>query len=184
MSDRPKVIVLAGTAGTGKSTIAHTLIGVYSGKCSNMKFIEGDDLHPKENVAKMASGTPLNDEDRWGWLQTVAKAGSEEAKQCPSKVSIVACSSLKLKYRDLIRETVPDTDFSFVFLYASKENILKRLYQRSGHFMKSDMADSQFRDLELPLPDEKDCYIVNMDDKTYPEIEEIVHKVCDEIMAK
>lgn len=185
MSGSTKVIILAGTAGTGKSTIGDYLLKHYKEKYSNIQFIEGDDLHPPENVAKMSAGHPLNDDDRWEWLKTVAHKGAEKAKEGMIEtknegVSVVACSSLKLKYRDLIRETEPNVTFYFLFLYASKETILYRLNQRRGHFMKSNMLESQFADLELPnVSQEKDCFIINMDGQTFEEIEDHVYSICD-----
>lgn len=181
----PKVIILAGTAGTGKSNIGVYLSKHYENKYSNIKFVEGDNLHPEENIIKMSRGHPLNDDDRWEWLKTVAHRGAEYATKghaigYSQGFSIVACSSLKLKYRDLIRQIEPDVNFYFIFLYASKDTIYSRLRQRKGHFMKVNMLDSQFADLELPdVTKEKNCFIVNMDGLTFEEIEKKVVSLCD-----
>lgn len=180
-----KVIILAGTAGTGKSTIGDYLLKHYKEKYPNIQFIEGDDLHPPENVAKMSAGHPLNDDDRWEWLKTVAHRGGAKAREGiiegkDEGVCVVACSSLKLKYRDLIRTTEPNVKFYFLFLYASKETILYRLNQRKGHFMKANMLESQFADLELPVvSQEKETFIINMDGQTFEEIEDHVYSICD-----
>lgn len=185
MKSAPKVIVLAGTAGTGKSSIGCYLLTHFKDKYPDIKFIEGDDLHPKENIIKMCTGHPLNDDDRWEWLKTISHKGAKYAiagssgENCQG-VSIVACSSLKLKYRNLIRQTEPHVNFYFIFLYASKDIILYRLNQRKGHFMKANMVDSQFADLELPdTTQEKNCFIVNMDGLTFKEIEQNVVSICD-----
>ncbi|CCF58438.1 hypothetical protein KAFR_0E02860 [Kazachstania africana CBS 2517] len=182
-SGKPLVIVLAGTAATGKSTIAARIIRDFKDTLPNLKFIEGDDLHPPANIAKMSAGIPLQDEDRWEWLKDVAHKGSECAK-ANGDVSIVACSSLKKKYRDLIRQTEPETTFYFIFLYASKEEILNRLNQRKGHFMKANMMESQFKDLELPrYLKEPNCKVILLDDKDFPQIEDIVVETCNDLFT-
>ena len=106
-----KIIVLAGTAGTGKSTIAAELIHEFKDTYPDLKFIEGDDLHPPANVEKMMNGIPLNDDDRWDWLKKVAVSSTKAAASTKEGLSIVACSSLKKKYRDLIRNTCPESEF-------------------------------------------------------------------------
>lgn len=172
------VFVLAGTAATGKSTIADRLIKEYGTKYPELEFIEGDRLHPKENVEKMARGVPLQDEDRWGWLECVAHEASKAAGRHPGHLCVVTCSSLKKKYRDFMRGLEPTTRFCFIFLYASKDEIFKRLSARENHFMKSNMMESQFNDLELPKSsEENDCCVINLDGKSYAEIE-------DDVLAK
>lgn len=178
---RPQVLILAGTAATGKSTIAERLLKEFGTQLPQLKFVEGDSLHPKANVDKMSAGIPLEDEDRWGWLKTVSEDGSKTAKE-NGNIAIVSCSSLKKKYRDLIREVSPDTDFHFIFLYATKKEVLDRLHKRSNHFMKANMMESQFRDLELPESSEPLCYIVKLDGKTFVQIEDDVVVVTKNIL--
>lgn len=178
----PKVIVLAGTAGTGKSTVAEILLKHHSAKYPDAKFIEGDTLHPPANVAKMSAGIPLGDDDRWGWLEKVATFSSATAKK--HGLCIVACSSLKKKYRDFMREKCPDTTFYFVFLYGTKEEVFRRLEKRSQHFMKANMMESQFKDLELPKSDEPHCCIVHIDHKSIPEVQNDVKEKVVALLAE
>lgn len=177
-----KVIVLAGTAGTGKSTVADILLKKHSAKYPDVKFIEGDTLHPPANVGKMSAGIPLTDEDRWGWLEKVANVSSETAKD--HGLCIAACSSLKKKYRDFMREKRPDTVFYFVFLYGTKQEVLGRLEKRSQHFMKANMMESQFKDLELPLEGEPHCCIVHIDGKSFEQVEEDTKEKVSKMFAE
>jgi len=136
-------LVLMGVSGCGKSTVA----GVLAGQLG-WDFGEGDDLHPPENVAKMAAGHPLTDEDRWPWLDRVA-AWIRERTDC-GRPGIITCSALKRSYRDVL----PGEHVVFVFLDGTKEQIAARLAVRHGHYMPSVLLDSQFADLERPGPDE------------------------------
>lgn len=180
MSD--KVIVLAGTAGTGKSTVADILIKKHIAKYPDVKFIDGDTLHPPANVEKMSAGIPLGDDDRWGWLEKVANTSSDIA--VTDGLCIVACSSLKKKYRDFMRFKKPNTTFYYVFLYGSKEEVLCRLEKRSQHFMKSTMMESQFKDLELPKEDEPHCCVVHIDNKDFEQVEDDVKEKVSKIFAE
>lgn len=177
-----KVLVIAGTAGTGKSSVAEMLVKHHVKNYPNMEFLEGDALHPASNVQKMSEGIPLQDDDRWDWLRRVATLSSESAQK--NGLCVVTCSSLKKKYRDLIRTTCPESHFYFLFLYGEQAVIVKRLEERKGHFMKSSMMQSQFRDLELPnSAEEPHCLVVNVDGKSFKQVEDEVIADVDELLA-
>ena len=137
------VLVIMGVSGTGKSTVAAILAGQLGWDRE-----EGDDLHPAANVAKMAAGHPLTDEDRWPWLDVVAAWITEHTTA--GLPGIITCSALKRSYRDRMR----GSDVIFVYLSGSKEQIGQRLAARSDHFMPASLLDSQFATLEPPEPDE------------------------------
>jgi len=140
---QPFVLVLMGVSGCGKSTVA----GLLAGRLG-WAFEEGDDLHPAANVEKMASGHPLDDEDRRQWLAKVAEWIGEHIDA--GEPGIVTCSALKKSYRDVLRgERVV-----FVYLAGTREQIARRLAARHGHFMPASLLDSQFDALEPPTPDE------------------------------
>ena len=136
-------IVVMGVCGCGKTTI-----GDLVARQLGMPFLDGDSLHPVENVAKMAAGSPLSDEDRWPWLAVIgsalAAAGAEGL--------VLACSALKRSYRDAIRANAPHT--VFLHLDGSREVLSQRLKDRSGHFMPPSLLDSQLATLEPLEPDE------------------------------
>jgi carbohydrate kinase (thermoresistant glucokinase family) len=131
-----------GVAGCGKSTIA-TLLATRLGA----RMIEGDRLHSAANIAKMSSGTPLTDEDRWPWLERVGLtlAGSDGM--------VAACSALKRVYRQAIARAA-QRPVAFVFLKGDRALIESRMHLRTGHFMPTSLLDSQFATLEEPGPDE------------------------------
>jgi beta-N-acetylhexosaminidase len=138
----PRVVVM-GVSGCGKTTI-----GDLVARELGVPFLDGDSLHPVENVAKMAAGTPLTDEDRWPWLATV---GSELAAAGNGGL-VLACSALRRSYRDAIRAQAPDT--VFLHLHGSKEVLGSRLEGRSGHFMPAALLESQLATLEPLEADE------------------------------
>lgn len=140
----PVVLVLMGVSGSGKSRLA----GLLAGRLG-WDFEEGDDLHPPENLAKMASGLPLTDADRWPWLARVARWINEhtQAERC----GLITCSALKRVYRDLLH----GDRVIFVYLTGSPELIASRLAVRHGHFMPASLLDSQFATLEPPGPNER-----------------------------
>lgn len=149
-----KSIILMGVSGSGKSTI-----GAAVAREIKAKFIDGDDLHPRANIQKMASGQPLNDEDRAPWLQRLNDAAYSLNHKNES--GIIVCSALKRRYRDLLRKD--NDNMVFIYLKGSFEVILARLQARSGHFMPTELLKSQFEALEEPGTDEKDVICVDID---------------------
>jgi gluconokinase len=130
-----------GVAGCGKSSVGAALAPVL-----NAHYIDGDDLHPPANIAKMRRGEPLTDADRWPWL---ARVGAALAKP----MAIVGCSALKRAYRDHIA-TKAGGPVCFIHLSGSRALIGSRMAARAGHFMPATLLDSQFATLEPPTPDE------------------------------
>ena len=138
-------LIFMGVSGCGKSTIA-ALVAKHLG----WPMIEGDDLHPPANIAKMTQGIPLNDDDRRPWLEAIA-AHIQTWRQVGTQ-GVVTCSSLRHAYRDLLRNG--HDDIRFVFLKGSYELLLSRMQHRQRHFMPPSLLQSQFATLEEPGPDE------------------------------
>lgn len=139
------IVVVMGVSGCGKSVVGTALADRLG-----CRFVEGDRLHPSENVARMASGVPLTDEHRWGWLDVVG--GAMAAVLAEGSGVIAACSALKRSYRDRLRLAAGPV--VFVHLDIDRETAARRVGQRRGHFMPATLIDSQFADLEPPGPDE------------------------------
>jgi len=142
-AEPPTVLVVMGVSGTGKSTVA----GMIAGRLG-WALEEGDDLHPPANVAKMSSGQPLTDEDRWPWLDTIAAWIHRHLAD--GRPGIITCSALRRVYRDRLR----GPGVAFVHLDGSKQVIGERLSRRLGHFMPESLLDSQLATLEPLGPDE------------------------------
>lgn len=142
----PPVVVVMGVAGVGKSTVARALAQHLGAPCA-----EGDDFHPEANIAKMSAGIPLDDSDRWPWLQRIAEWMSERGRE--GSGGVVTCSALKRRYRDVLRAGYPNA--CFVHLSGDRVLIGDRMSHRAGHFMPTSLLDSQFEILEPLEPDEK-----------------------------
>nr|WP_107104002.1 gluconokinase, GntK/IdnK-type [Streptomyces niveiscabiei] len=132
-----------GVAGTGKTTIGPLLAARLG-----VPYAEGDDFHPPANIAKMSAGTPLDDDDRWPWLDSIGAWAHERA----GLGGVVSCSALKRSYRDRLRAAAPG--LLFVHLSGSRELIGERMGHREGHFMPTALLDSQFAALEPLQADE------------------------------
>lgn len=148
-ADTAPVIVVMGVSGTGKTTVGRLLA-----RQAGLGFAEGDEFHPARNVAKMAAGVPLEDADRWPWLDAIgAWAGGRGGRG-----GVVAASALKRAYRDRLRSAAPGT--VFVHLAGDRELIARRMAARAGHFMPVSLLDSQFAALEPLQPDEAGVTVV------------------------
>lgn len=138
--------VVMGVSGCGKSTVGRLLAAALG-----VAYVEGDAFHPPANVAKMSAGLALNDADRADWLRALqAQIGAAR----DGKLDLVlACSALKRRYRDLLREA--DPALRFAHLHGPRELIAQRLSARQDHFMSPALLESQLAALELLKPDEE-----------------------------
>lgn len=135
VSGRAPVVVM-GVSGSGKSTVGAALA-----RRLRVPFVDADSLHPPANIAKMAAGEPLDDDDRYPWLDKVGEwlAGHRDG-------GVASCSALKRKYRDQLRTHCPQVEF--LHLAGSPALISGRLAARTGHFMPAGLLRSQFDALE------------------------------------
>lgn len=135
-------LVVMGVSGVGKTTVGRALADALG-----WQYLEGDAFHPDANRRKMASGVALSDDDRWPWLDTLVK----ELDACEGS-AVLACSALKLRYRDRLRSS--RLPIRFVWLRGSEELISERLGERKGHYMPPSLLRSQLDALEPPRPAE------------------------------
>ena len=141
-----EAIIVMGVAGSGKSTLGEALA-----QALTCPFMEGDDFHTPEAVARMRAGIPLTDDDRWPWLNRLGRAISEELVR--HGIAVATCSALRRAYRDRLREVIP-ARVSFVLVEADPEELLRRLTSRKHHYMPASLLVSQLDTLERPQPDE------------------------------
>ena len=156
-------IVVMGVAGSGKSTVGRLLADRLGAP-----FIEGDELHPPANVAKMTEGVPLTDEDRAPWLALVADRIARDA--APDRGVVVSCSALRRRDRDLLRSAGQGP--WFVHIAVDPVTATERVAGRKGHFMPDSLVESQFRALEPLLPDEHGLTV-----DTAPEPDQVVSAI-------
>ena len=159
------IVIVFGVSGAGKTTVGELLA-----RELRWRFLEADEFHPPANIEKMRSGRPLDDEDRWPWLESLR----EQIKQClaTGENAVLACSALKRGYRDCFRV---NEEVKFVFLHGDYALIEKQLRSRHGHFMNPGLLQSQFDDLEEPRQDE-DVIVI--------ELGRTPRAIVDEIEAK
>jgi gluconokinase len=134
------IVVLMGVCGSGKTTVGQALSAQL-----RWPFVDADAFHPQANVAKMASGLPLSDADRWPWYDLVV-AELQRHNRAGTHV-VLACSALKRAYRDRLAQA---GKVRFAYLKGDAETIAPRLASRSGHFMPPGLLASQFATLEEP----------------------------------
>lgn len=157
----PFIYLIMGVSGSGKSTIGQALSAR-----TGLPFFDADDYHPEANVAKMAAGQPLNDDDRQPWLETLAALLQKQVQN--GEGAILACSALKASYRNTLEQGLHEKPL-FVFLKGSPELIAARMQARTGHFMPPALLASQFATLEEP----QDALMVSIDQG----VDQIVHDI-------
>ena len=160
--------IVMGVAGAGKTTIAELLA-----KRLGYPLIEGDAHHPEANIEKMSAGIPLDDDDRKPWLEELGAL----MRKSDGPV-VLTCSSLKRKYRDLLRQT-SGSDVLFVYLHGTPELLAERMNSRTGHFMPPSLLESQLANLEVPEEDENS---VQVDIGPAPEV--IVDRIIASLAAR
>jgi len=147
------VFILMGVSGSGKSVVANQVSHQL-----HTAFLDGDFLHPRANILKMADGHPLDDNDRQPWLQALNDAAF--AMQRTQAISIIVCSALKKRYRDILRQG--NDNLRFIYLKGDFDTIESRLKARKGHFFKPQMLVTQFATLEEPGADEPDVLAIDI----------------------
>lgn len=189
------IFVISGPSGCGKTTVSQKISTL-----ENFAFVEGDALHPKRNIDKMSAGVPLTDDDRWEWLRDVRTRAEELARRPGASGVVITCSALKRTYRQVLLRANHDHDddddddgrqergesdvvLFFIFLDVSKEELIRRMETRKGHYMKRGMLESQLRDLEMPADDEPGTYRVDAN-KSVDETENGVLKIVASLLAK
>lgn len=135
-----------GVSGCGKSTVGRRLA-----QALGRPFLEGDEFHPSENVEKMRAGHPLTDADREGWLRTLSAVLARG--RADGTGAVLACSALKRRYRDVLRQG--DPDLLLVFLHGRRDALDARLQSRRDHYMPASLLASQLATLEPPGDDER-----------------------------
>ncbi len=136
------IVVIMGVSGSGKSTVGKLLA-----RELGWIYVEGDDFHPPANIEKMRRGIPLDDNDRWPWLEAI-RHRLNEARGRGERL-VLACSALKHSYQHYLSQFDPGS-IHYVYLKGSEELIRQRLAQRTGHFMNPGLLHSQFDALEPP----------------------------------
>jgi len=160
------IVIVMGVSGSGKTTIGKLLaqrLGAH--------FLDADDFHPEENIAKMRSGVALEDADRAPWLSQLNKELRQRDVQGAS--AILACSALKRSYRQTLTEGLPEA--RIVYLRGSRALLASRLERRRGHFMTAKLLDSQFAALEEP----RTAITINVDGTPEDTADAIVRELCD-----
>lgn len=156
------VTVIMGVSGCGKTTTGQGLANQLG-----CPFYDGDNFHPPENIAKMSSGIPLNNDDRKPWLKRLHSIIVDHLNR--DEMAVVACSALKKRYRDILRGNNAK-GIVFVYLKGNFDLIWQRMTARQGHYMKAGMLQSQFAALEEPGEDEAFALDIAYDSKTQIEI--------------
>ncbi|KHJ86738.1 shikimate kinase [Oesophagostomum dentatum] len=160
------VVFVMGVCGSGKSTV-----GAEIARRLGWAYKDGDDFHSEAKVAKMSAGVPLSDEDRQPWL----KAMNEYCRSHPQ--TVLGCSALKKQYREVLKTEIR---CRFVFLNVSRQELIRRLNERKGHYMPSSLLDSQLTTLEPPNG-EKNVLTIDIHQETSDDVIEIIMKRLNEV---
>ena len=137
--------VVMGVSASGKSTVGRLLAQV-----RGATYLDGDDFHPPQNVARMAAGQALTDDDRQGWLAALSTRLAQA--HAVGEGVVLSCSALKRRYRDVLRQGAPG--LQLVYLHGSRDLLAARIAARTDHYMPPSLLDSQLATLEAPQPDE------------------------------
>lgn len=135
------IVVVMGVSGSGKTTVGRALAHELG-----WRFVDADDVHPAENIARMRAGVPLTDDDREPWLASLRALAGRASTQ--GEDIVLACSALRARFRDRLRAAAHD--LRYVFLRVSPELAARRLSARTGHFMPAELVASQFEALDEP----------------------------------
>lgn len=138
---KSKIYWVMGVSACGKSTMGKALAARLG-----IPFFDGDDFHPQANIDKMASGIPLEDSDRMGWLERLNELARQQGEQ---QGAVIACSALKESYRELLSKDLKSEQV-WVVLLGTYEQLLQRIQSRKDHFMPPALLKSQFDTLEIP----------------------------------
>lgn len=143
-----------GVSGTGKTEVGQRIAALLGSE-----FLEGDAYHPESNIARMSAGIPLTDEDRGPWLDILA--GLIGSWDVDGRSTVLTCSALRRRYRDVLRTAVPEPRLVFVHLHARFEVLEARMRARTDHFMPASLLRSQFETLE-PLEPDETGYVIDV----------------------
>ncbi len=161
-------LVVMGVSGCGKSTLGAELAQRLA-----FRYVEGDELHPPENVERMAAGIALTDDDRKGWLETIAHV-LREAREHAQPV-VVTCSALKRRYRDVLRDQ-GDAHVRLVYLQGDAALLAQRIAARTDHYMPPSLLGSQLDALEPPDADEQPI-VVDVDAPTIEQARAVLRQM-------
>ena len=157
------MVIVMGVSGSGKTTVGRLL-----SRELDYEFLDADDFHPEANVAKMAKGVALTDDDRWPWLDAIIAAMHERAAR--GSGAVIACSALKEASRDRLRRGASAVDeVRVVYLKGDAATIAPRLASRKGHYMPASLLESQFAALEEP----RDALVVDVRQTTEEQARQI-----------
>lgn len=160
----PKIIILMGVSGSGKTTIGKKLAAKLG-----WNFYDADDFHPQTNLEKMSQGIPLTDEDRWPWLDRLRSLILELIER--DQPAVLACSALKASYRErLLRDT---RRTALVYLRGDYRLIKRRMEAREDHYFEADMLRSQFEALEEP----REALVIDIDSRPRAIVRDILERL-------